>query len=133
MSKRVHLKCCRGPRYTSGNHLGLRENIDISGQKTVKNLFFNIRKIICCNNDVQLNRWLCFFCCFSMAFVLNHNFSDRQDRFGSVRPGILPFFSLCNYCTWHQVRQKTSAVVSSSVPARRYYRKTCDNCYKRVC
>ena len=35
MSQRVHLRYCEGPRYTSGSHLGLGENVDTSRQNKV--------------------------------------------------------------------------------------------------
>ena len=31
---KVHLRCCGSRRYTSGSHLGLGENIDISRQNS---------------------------------------------------------------------------------------------------
>ena len=64
MSERVHLGCCGGPRYTAGSYLELGENIGIPRQNTVTPIK---TKIISCNTDIQLN-------CFSVVFVLNHNF-----------------------------------------------------------
>ena len=55
----------RGPRYTSGSHLGLGKNIDISRINTVT-LKTKIN-ILIFNTDVQLNCWLCFFVVFGFC------------------------------------------------------------------